>query len=70
MVRQLLFVVISGFILVFGGLGALEAGAQSTPTTNGTESVLAVADSVSAGLGGVLLGAMALVLISAVTLLR
>lgn len=70
MVRQLLFVVVSGFLVVFGGVAAVNESASATPTTNGTESVVSAVGAVSSGLNGVLLGLMGLVLLTAVVTLR
>lgn len=70
MVRQILFVVMAGFLVLFGGTTAIGTAQNQTPTTNATMSVVQVTDGVTQGLNGLLFGLMFLVLLSAVLMLR
>jgi len=66
MVRQLLFVVTAGFLVVFGGLGAVDESVGEAGSTNATDSVVQVVAGVSTGINGILLGMIFLVMLSAV----
>lgn len=70
MVRGILFVVVSGFIVLFGGMGAISTAQNETVNTAGTASVIDASTGVIQGLSGLLFGLMFLVMLSAVLMLN